>query len=98
MFLEIFEISKNKFCYRTPSVAASVGLILTNRPSYFQHSNVFETAISDFHLLIATQLKMRFQKKLPKLIAYCDYKKNGNAKFCDDVNNFAFSQFDVKCI
>ena len=39
-----------------------------------QH-NVFETGISDFHLLIVTQLKMVFQKKLPKIITYPSYKK-----------------------
>ena len=33
-------------------------LTLKNKPGYFQHSNVFETGISDFHLLIVTQLKM----------------------------------------
>ena len=58
-------------------------------------SNVFETGISDFHLLFVTQLKVGFQKKLPKIIAYRDYKKFDNAKFRDDVNNFAFDQFDV---
>ena len=49
-------------------------LILINRPGYFQHSNVFEAGFSDFHLLIATQFKMGFLKKLTKIIAYCDYK------------------------
>ena len=38
---------------------------------------------------------MGFQKKLPKIIAYRDYKKFDNAKFGDDVNNFAFDQFDI---
>ena len=38
---------------------------------------------------------MGFQKKLPKIIAYRDYKKFDNAKFRDDVNNFAFDQFDI---
>ena len=38
---------------------------------------------------------MDFQKKLPKIITYRDYKKIDNAKFRDDVNNFAFDQFDV---
>ena len=58
-------------------------------------SSVFETDISDFHLLFVTQLKVGFQKKLPKIIAYRDYKKFNNTKFRDDVNNFAFHQFDV---
>ena len=40
-------------------------------------------------------LKWVFKKKLQKVITYRDYKKFDNAKFCDDVNNFAFDQFDV---
>ena len=39
---------------------------------------------------------MGFQKKLPRIITYYDYKKFGNAKFRDDANNFAFDQFDVR--
>ena len=38
---------------------------------------------------------MGFQKKLPKTIAYCYYKKLDNFKFHDDFNNFVFDQFDV---
>ena len=37
-------------------------LILTNKPSYFQHSYVFETGLSDSHLLTVTEFKMGFQK------------------------------------
>ena len=47
------------------------------------------------HKIIATQLKISFQKKLSKIIAYRDYKKFDNAKFRDGLNNFAFNQFDV---
>ena len=81
-------------CYKNHENPACIDRILTNRPSYFQLRNVFETGISDFHLLIATQIKMGFQKKLPKII-YRDYKKFDNAKLRDDFNNFAFDQFDV---
>ena len=51
-----------------------------NRPSSFQHSNVFETGISTVHLRIAEQFKMDFQKKLPKVKAYCNYKKKKKQK------------------
>ena len=54
-------------CYKKHENLTGIDLILTNRPGYFQHSDVFETGISDFHLLISTQLKMGFQNKLPKL-------------------------------
>ena len=86
---------KKPTCYKNHENRTCIDIILTNRPGYSQQSNVFETGISDFHLLIAIHLKMGFQKKLPKIIAYRDYKKNNNAKFRDDVNNFAFDQFDV---
>ena len=52
-----------------------VDLILTKRPGYFPYSGVFETGISDFHLLIVTQLKIGFEKELPEIITYPGYKK-----------------------
>ena len=61
-------------CYKNPSQPTCIDLILTNRPSYFQHSEVFETNLSDFHLLTMTELKMNFQKQKTKIIAYRDYK------------------------
>ena len=87
-------ISKPKY-YKNHENPTCIDLVLTNRPGCFQQSSVFETGISDFHLLVATQLKMGFQKKLPEIIAYRDYKNFDNAKFRDDVSNFAFDQFDV---
>ena len=45
---------------------------------------------------------MDFQKKLPKVKAYCNYKKKknknkkkDNIKVRDDVSNLAVDQFDV---
>ena len=67
---------KKPRCFKNDENPTCNDLILTNRSDYFQHSNVCETGVSDFHLLTATQLKMGFQKKLPKIIAYGDYKKN----------------------
>ena len=43
--LTYYKIHENPTC---------VDLILTNRPGCFQHSNVFQTGISDFNLLIVT--------------------------------------------
>ena len=62
---------KTPTCYKNHENLTCIELIIINRSDYFQHSNVFETGIS-FHLLTVTQLKMGFQKKLPKVIAYRD--------------------------
>ena len=67
---------KKPICYKNhENPTCIVDLILANRRGYFQHSNCFETDIFDFYLLIATQLRMGFEKKLPKIIAYHNYKK-----------------------
>ena len=44
-------------CHQNSDNPTSIDLILTNRPSYFQHSTVFETSLSDFHLLTITEFK-----------------------------------------
>ena len=48
-------------CYKNFDNPTSIYLILTNRPSYFQHCTVLETGLSDFHLPI-TEFKTSFQK------------------------------------
>ena len=47
---------KKPKCYKDHENPTCIDLILTNRLGYYQHSNVFETDISDTHLLIAAQL------------------------------------------
>ena len=42
-------------CYKHFDNPTSIDLILTKRPSYFHHSTVFETGLSDFHLLTITE-------------------------------------------
>ena len=37
-------------CYKNSDNPTSTDFILKNRPSYFQHSTVFETGLPDFHL------------------------------------------------
>ena len=57
------------------SFSISIDLILTNRPSYFQHSKAFETKPYDFHPLTVTEFKTNFQKQKPKIIPYRYFKK-----------------------
>ena len=60
-------------CYKNANNPISIDLILTNRPTYFHHSAVFETSLSDFHLLTITEFKTSFHKREPKIIKYRDY-------------------------
>ena len=94
--LNSFESSiKKPTCYNNQENPTCIDLVLKNRPSSFQHSNVFEAGISIFHLQIASQFKMDFQRILPKVKAYCNCKTNDNIKFCDDVINLVVDQIDV---
>ena len=52
-------IIKNKTCFKSVK-GSCIDLILTSRPNQF--TNVFETGISDHHLLIYTMLKSTYTK------------------------------------
>ena len=73
-------INKPK-CYKTFDKPTCIDLILINKPSYFQHMNVFEAGLSDFHLLTITEFKMEFPKLQPQLITCCSYKNFDNGNF-----------------
>ena len=62
-------------CYKNFDKPKRIDLIFTNKPSYFQHSNNFETGISDFHLLTVTEFKMEFQQLKPQVITSAFIKK-----------------------
>ena len=49
-------------CYKNPHKLTCIDLILTNRSNYFQQNNVFETGLSDFHMMLATELKYGISK------------------------------------
>ena len=58
---------------------------LNKSTSCFQHSKVFETGLSNFHLLSVTEFKMSFQKLRPKIINYRDYENFDNEKFQSNI-------------
>ena len=49
-------------------------LFLTNFPSSFQNTRTIFTALSDFHKMVITVMKITFHKNPPKEIYYRDYK------------------------
>ena len=51
-------------------------------------SNVFETGLSNFHLLTVTEFKMGFQKLKPQVITYRNYKNFNNDRFQADIKTW----------
>ena len=45
-------------CYKNPDKPICIDLILTNLRNCFQQNNVFETSLSDFHMMVVTEFKM----------------------------------------
>ena len=83
-------------CYKNFDNPTTIDLILTNRPSYFQRSTVFETGLSDFHLFTVTEFKTSFQKWEPKIIKYRDYKNLDNKKFTSKILERNFNYTDLR--
>ena len=81
-------------CYKNFDKPTCTELILKNKPSYFQHSNVFETGLSDFDLLIVREFKMGFQKLKPQ-VAYRNHKNFDNDKFQADIKTCRFDKNDI---
>ena len=82
---ELTCLIKKPRCFKNPDKPTCIDLIVTNQPSCFQHSKVFEMGLSDIHLLTVTEFKMSFQKLQPKIINYRDYKSFDNEKFRSDI-------------
>ena len=69
---------------------------LKQSTKFFQHSKVFETGLSDFHLLTVTEFKMSVQKLQPKIINYRDYKNFDNKKLRSDISKMNLNTTDLE--
>ena len=65
---ELTSLIKKPTRTKNPNKPTCIELILTNQPNCFQHRNVFETGLTDFHLLTVTEFKMGFQKLPMKIV------------------------------
>ena len=66
---------------------SSIDVILTNKPKSFQHTTVFESCLSDYHLMISTSLKV-------KLVCFkikSHYKKFNQTDFLTDAQKESFN-------
>ena len=80
---EFSSLNDKPTCYKNFDNPTCIDLILTNRPSYFQHTNVLETGLSDFHLMVVTQFKMGFSKLAPKIVIVIGITKSLTMKHFD---------------
>ena len=76
---------KTPTCFKNPENPKCIDLILTNSNKSFQHSNVIETGLSDFHKMVITVMKIKYPKQTPKIVNYRNYKKFENVNFRDDI-------------
>ena len=87
-FLELncmTNIVKSKTCWKS-SHGSCIDLICTNSSTFFQHTGVVETGLSDHHLLVYSMLKTKYEKLPPKTIRYRDYKNFNSDIFLYELN------------
>ena len=63
-----------KSCFKS-SNGRCIDLFLSNKKHYFIKAKVFETGLSDYHLLIYNILRTQYIKLPPKVNNYRCYKK-----------------------
>ena len=66
---------------------ALIYLQLTDHPDCFCQTNVFETGLSNFHMIVVTELQMEFQKLKRQIVIYRDYKHFDNEKLRSDIES-----------
>ena len=60
-------IVKNKTSFKSIENPFCADLIITDKPGSFQHTNAFETGISDHHKLVTTGMKANLQRLHPSM-------------------------------
>ena len=80
-------IVKDKNCFKNPLNPTCTDLIITNRPKYFQESEVIETGLSDFHKMSITVMKVFYNKQKLKIIQYRKYKGFSNEAFMHELES-----------
>ena len=84
---DLYSMIKTPTCFKSTQ-GRCIDLMLTNKRHNFMHTQTFETGESDFHYMIYTMFKTKFEKAPAKVIKYRCFKKFKNDIFqCDLSNN-----------
>jgi hypothetical protein len=97
----LHNIVKEKTCYKNPDNPRCIDLILTNKPRSFQHTTTYDIGLSDFHKMVLTSFKCKFEKREPKVVMYRDYKHFNKEAFREELkmtiqNAIDFVDFESK--
>ena len=79
-------IVKKKTCFKSVE-GSCIDLILTSRPKLHQLTEVYETGMSDHHLMIYTMLKSTYTKAEPKILRKRSFKYFSDESFLQDLNH-----------
>jgi len=82
---QLYSLNKNPTCFKSVN-GNCIDLLLTNKNRSFKHTNVFETGMSDHHLMIYTMFRTTFDKKTPNIIKYKSYRKFDKNTFIKDLH------------
>ena len=82
---ELKSLVKEETCYKNPERPLCIDVILTNSPCCFQNSCAIEIDLSDFHKIIFTVVKARFEKLKRKIINDRFYQNFSNDHFRNHV-------------
>ena len=82
---QLYSLNKNPTCFKSVN-GNCIDLLLTNKNRSFKHTNVFETGMSDHHLMIYTMFRTTFDKGAPNIIKYRSYRKFDKDTFIRDLH------------
>ena len=78
-------IITEKTCHKS-NVGTSIDIMLTNRPTSFHKTSIFETGTSDHHKLIISFFRSYFTRIPSKTIEYRKHKTFDKSKFLHDLD------------
>ena len=87
---KLYSMINEPTCFKSRE-GKCIDLLLTNRKHCFQHTQTFETGISDHHVMIYTIFKTTFVKIPPKIVKYRCYKNFSMEIFLRDIFQFLCS-------
>ena len=76
---------RDKTCFKNVENPSCIDLFLTNSPNSFQNTFAISTGLSDFHKMVLTVLKVKFEKNEKQTLTFRDYKHYDENHFRNDL-------------